>query len=86
MRRAERATLGTRMPLVLDIDKTTRDEHLDEVVLDHFVAVRFSMVSRIPHNKEKKETNPLIKAITIESILFSSVTSCIAVTSSGYLS
>ena len=41
------------MPLVLDIDKTTRDEHLDEVVLDHFVAVRFSMVSRIPHNKEK---------------------------------
>lgn len=32
--------------------------------------------------QREKETNPLIKAITIELILFSSVTSCITVTSS----
>lgn len=41
------------MPLMLDIDKTKRDEHLEEMVLDRFVVLQLSMVSRTPHNKEK---------------------------------
>lgn len=53
MRRAERTTVGTRMPLMLDTDNTTRDEHLDETLLDRFVAVQLRMVSRTSHNKEK---------------------------------
>lgn len=41
------------MPLMLDIDKTKSGEHMEEMILDRFVAVQLSMVSRTPHNKEK---------------------------------
>ena len=52
-RRAEQAAFGARIPLLLDMNKTTDNERLEEVLLDCFVSVQLSMGSKTPHNKEK---------------------------------
>lgn len=50
-RRAEQAGFGARIPLLLDMDKTTCNERLEESLLDRFVAVQLSMAPKTPYNK-----------------------------------
>lgn len=52
-RHAEQAAFGARIPLLLDMDKTTCNERLEELLLGHFVVVQLSMASKTPYNKEK---------------------------------
>jgi hypothetical protein len=56
-RHAEQAAFCARIPLLLDMDKTTYNERLEGVLNDRFVPVQLSMGSKTPHNKGKVSTS-----------------------------
>jgi hypothetical protein len=52
---AEHTKFGACVSLLQDIDKTTRDERIEEMLLVRFVTARFSMVSRPVTTRLNKE-------------------------------